>query len=323
MRTAAEVEREAVLAAERIGPHVRETWLEHSPHLSQAAGTEVYLKLENLQHTGSFKARGALNRVLALDRAARARGVVAASTGNHGAAVAWACRVAGCTGMVFVPENAAATKLAAIERYGLEIRTAGRDCVESEVAARAHAAACGMTYLSPYNDPLVVAGQGTIALELLRQRSPIDAVFASLGGGGLLSGIAGVFAVHSPSTRIVAVSPKRSNVMMQSVRAGEILELASEPTLADGSAGGIEPGAITFPLCRDLVHEYVAVSEPEIARALRRFINAHHQLIEGAAAAVLAGLLRYRDRLAGTVVVVLCGANLGTDTLAKVLKDEP
>lgn len=320
MTTAADVEREAVRAFERIGAYVRETHLEPSPVLSELTGADVALKLENTQHTGSFKARGALNTILSLDDAQRAAGLVAASTGNHGAAVAWALRVAGCAGMVFVPENAAATKLAAIKRLGAEIRYAGTDCVEAERAARAHADAHGMVYLSPYNDLRVIAGQGTIALELSRQLEDVDVVFASLGGGGLLSGIAGVLAVRSPATRVVAVSPENSKVMIESVRAGEILDLPSRATLSDGSAGGVEVGAITFPLVRDLVHDYVTVTEAEIAEWLRRFIDNHHMLIEGAAAAVIAGLVQRKDQLVGKrVVAVVCGANIGSETLAEVL----
>jgi threonine dehydratase len=219
-----------------------------------------------------------------------------------------------------VPENAVATKLAAIERSGVEVRFAGTDCVESERAARAHAETHGMVYLSPYNDLEVIAGQGTIAAELVRQLDDIDWVFASLGGGGLLSGIASVLAVRSPGTRVVGVSPENSKVMLESVRAGRILELPSLPTLSDGSAGGVEADAMTFPLVRELVRDYVAVSEVEIATQLRRFIDTHHMLIEGAAAAVLAGLVRRAETIAGKrVVAVICGANIGTETLAEVL----
>jgi threonine dehydratase len=320
VKTAADVDREVTRAEERVHAHVRETYVEPSPVLSELTGADVYLKLENLQHTGSFKARGALNKILALDDQERSRGVVAASTGNHGAAVAWALRVAGSTGMVFVPKNAAATKLAAIERFGAEIRYAGTDCVESERAARAHADAHGMCYLSPYNDPQVLAGQGTIAAELVRQLDDIDVVFASLGGGGLLSGLAGALALRSPATRVVGVSPENSKVMIESVRAGRILDLPSLPTLSDGSAGGVEADSVTFPLVRDLVHELVTVSEDEIAESLRGFIDGHHMLIEGAAAAVLAGLSRCAEQIAGKrVVAVMCGGNIGAETLAEVL----
>ncbi len=318
MTTAVEIDGEVTRAQARIAGLVRRTWLEPSPVLSELTGAGVHLKLENLQQTGSFKARGALNTILSLDGDERARGVVAASTGNHGAAVAWAARAAGCAATVFVPENAAATKLAAIERLGAAVERAGGDCVESERTAREVAGRDGRVYLSPYNDLRVVAGQGTIAAELLEQLGDIDVVFASLGGGGLLSGIGAVLAARSPSTRVVGVSPERSPVMIESVRAGEILDLPSQPTLSDGSAGGVEEGSITFPLVRDLVHDYVTVSEREIAEGMRFFIDNHHMLIEGAAAAVVAGLM-LRQVAGRRVVVVLCGGNIGTETLAAVL----
>lgn len=320
MTTAAEVEREVTRAEQRVRAHVRETYLERSPALSALTGADVHVKLENLQQTGSFKARGALNTILALDADERARGVVAASTGNHGAAVAWALDLTKCSGTVFVPENTVTTKLAAIERRGIEVRFVGTDCVESERAARAYAEKHGMCYLSPYNDLRVIAGQGTIAVELIRQLDDIDVVFASLGGGGLLSGLASTLAVRSPRTRVVGVSPENSRVMIESVRAGEILGLPSQPTLSDGSAGGVEAGSVTFPLVRDLVHEYVTVSETEIVRELRRFIDTHHLLVEGAAAAVLAGVVQSAEKIAGKrVVAVICGGNIGAQTLAEVL----
>jgi threonine dehydratase len=315
-----DVEAEVLRAEQRIRPHVRETWLEHSTHFSRLAGTTVAFKLENLQHTGSFKVRGAMNKLLSLSDEERERGVVAASTGNHGAAVAFCTRRLGTPGIVFVPRNASPNKVEAIGRYGAQVRVHGHDPAETEAHARAYAAGEGLVFISPYNDPLVVGGQGTIGVEIDRQAEAIDAVFASLGGGGLVSGIAGYLKSVRPGARIVACSPENSAVMIRSIEAGKILDLPSVPTLSDGTAGGVEPGAITFELCRTLVDDYVTVSEEEIKEALRLFLRSHGQLIEGAAAVAVASFLRSCERFGGkNVVIVLCGANIDPDVLKEVL----
>jgi len=313
---------ESVLAAERrIRGHVRETPVEDSPALGEPAGCRVYLKLENLQETGSFKLRGATNKLRGLGDRDRSRGVAAASTGNHGAAVACAARSLSCRAMIFVPENAVESKVEAIRRLGAEIVRHGDDCVAAEIAARAHAVDHGMVFVSPYNDPDVIAGQGTIARELERQiEGRIDAVFTSLGGGGLIAGVGGYLKAVNPDVRVVACSPENSRVMHESLRAGRILELASEPTLSDGTAGGVEPGAITFDLCHEIIDESIVVGEDEIRHALRLIIKRHHTLIEGAAAVAVAGFLAEKDRYRGqNVAIVLCGANIDSQTLKSVL----
>jgi threonine dehydratase len=315
-----DVVQEVLDAEQRIRPHIRETIVEHSPVLSERGGARVYAKLENLQHTGSFKVRGALNKVLSLTEERRARGVVTASTGNHGAAVAYSLGRLNESGMVFVPENADRSKVEAIKRLGAEVRYYGQDCAEAEVHARAYALEHGMVYVSPYNDPQVIGGQGTVGVELARQLEGIDAVYVALGGGGLISGIAGYLKSVQPGVQMIGCSPKNSQVMIQSVKAGQILDLPSLPTLSDGTAGGIEAGAITFDLCRTLVDDYLTVSEEEIAASLRLFIGAHHMLIEGAAAVAIAAYLKSCQRFAGqNVVIVICGANISLETLRQVL----
>ena len=312
---------EVLRAEERTRPYIRETILERS-FLGQPGGATVTCKLENLQHTGSFKARGAMNKLLSLTPEELARGVVTASTGNHGAAVARSANELGASGIVFVPEGASPSKLRAIARLGAEVRTHGTDCVQAESHARHYAAENGMTYVSPYNDPQVIGGQGTIGVELARQLDRIDAVYVSLGGGGLISGIAAYLKSVQPGVQIIGCSPENSQVMIQSVKAGRILDLASLPTLSDGTAGGIEAGAMTFDLCRDLVDEYVTVTENEIGASLRLFIDMHHMLIEGAAAVAIASYLKTRDRFAGTqsnVVIVICGGNISRETLRGIL----
>lgn len=311
-------------AEARIRPYIRETPLERSDSLSELGGANVYLKLENLQHTGSFKARGAMNTLLALSESEREQGVVAASTGNHGAAVARSAAEIDVPAVVFVPEDASPSKLRAITRFGAELRRHGDDSAVTEVYAREYARRHEMRYVSPYNDPFVVAGQGTIGIELARQLGRIDAVFVSLGGGGMISGIAGYLKSVQPEVRVVGCSPENSQVMIQSVQAGKILDLPSLPTLSDGTAGGVEEGAITFDLCRALVDEYVTVTEEDIAETLLTFIDTHHMLIEGAAAVAVASYVRLRERFSGrNVVIVLCGGNIGLDTLKAVLTPAP
>lgn len=311
---------EIAAAEARIRPYVRDTPLEESPALAGSSGARVFLKCENLQHTGSFKVRGALNKVLALSSAEVARGVVTASTGNHGAAVAYALRQIGATGTVFVPEGASPTKLAAIERQGGRIRFHGHDSSDTEVFARDFAGQTGATYISPYNDAQVIAGQGTIAVELLRQLDRIDGVFVALGGGGLIGGIAAHLKAQHPGARIIGCSPENSQVMIESVKAGRILDIPSLPTVSDGTAGGVEAGSITFDLVRDLVDEFSTVTESEIARAMCALMETHHMMIEGAAAVAIAAFGKQKAAWAGAnVVVVLCGANISLSTLKGLL----
>lgn len=308
------------LAAERISPYVRRTMVVKSDYLSGRGGSCVYNKLENLQYTGSFKVRGAMNKLLSLDPQTLARGVVAASTGNHGAAVAYGLERLSARGVVFVPENAVPAKLEIIERLGAEVRRFGLDPAETEVHAREYASKHGQTFISPYNDPEIVCGQGTIGVELERQLEGIDVVLASVGGGGLISGIAGYLKSVGPGVRIVGCSPENSQVMVKSIAAGKILDLPSLPTISDGTAGGLEPGAITFDLCRELVDEFVTVTEDEIKDSLRLFVRTERQLIEGAAAVTVASYLKTRDSYAGkNVVLIICGANISPETLKEIL----
>jgi threonine dehydratase len=307
-------------AIERIQPHVRETILEKSTYYSELAGAVVYFKCENLQHTGSFKARGAFNKILSLNEQERAKGIVTASTGNHGSACAYAMQQVGTSGIVFVPDTAIETKLAAIRRLGAEIRTFGTDSIDAEKHARAYAADHGMTYVPPYNDPYIVAGQGTIAVELLQQLPDMDVIFVSVGGGGLIGGIASYLKLVKPGVQVIGCSPENSQVMAQSVQAGELLDLPSLPTLSDGTAGGVEPGSITFPLCRDFVDHYISVTEEEIASSLREFMGAEHMLIEGSAAVPIAVFLKVADEFRHSrIAIVLCGANISLQTLKEIL----
>ncbi len=186
-----DIAKEVIAAGKRIRPYIRETLLEYSWYYSKLAEANVHFKLENLQHTGSFKLRGAMNKMLSLTRAQRERGVVTASTGNHGAAMAYGLGKLGAAGIVFVPKTASPGKVQAIERLGAEVQYYGDDTADTEAHARTFAEKKGLTYIPPYNDLQVIGGQGTIAVELVKELHKIDTVFTALGGGGLICGIAG------------------------------------------------------------------------------------------------------------------------------------
>lgn len=307
-------------ADERIRPHIRKTYLEASPAYSEKTGAEVYFKLENLQHTGSFKARGALSKILSLSAEERARGVVTASSGNHGAATSFAMAKVGCSGIVFLPENASPAKIDAIRRLGAEIKFHGTDSGKAELAAIDFATENNRTWVSPYNDPIVIGGQGTIGIELVQQIDRLDAVFVAIGGGGLISGIGSYLKSVWPDVKMIGVQPENSQVMIKSVEAGEVLDLPSTDTLSDGTAGGVEPGAITLPLVTDLVDQFITVTEDEIASELREYMSLHHHMIEGAAAAAIAGFTKTAGQWQGKkVAIIVCGANISLDTLKEVV----
>lgn len=306
---------DVLAAAERIKPLARATPLDYSLGLSHLTGTHVYLKLEHLQHTGSFKLRGAGNKILSLAPEQLRQGVVAASTGNHGLGVCYAARQVGTAATIYLPEDVAEAKLTMMKELGGQPVLIAGDCLAAELTARRAAEASGQVFISPYNDPEVIAGQGTIGLELAQQLAPIDVVFVAVGGGGLIAGIAAYLKAVSPHTRIVGCWPEGARAMYESLRAGRIIELSEAPTISESTAGGVEPSSITFPLCRQLIDEYVLVSEGEIGAALRLMAEQERWMIEGAAGVALAALLKERQRYAGqNVVVVLCGRNI---TLAK------
>jgi threonine dehydratase len=317
-----DVAAEVRAAEERARPYLLTTPVLPAVGLSAAVGSAVVLKCENLQHTGSFKARGAVSKVLSLTPADLERGVITASTGNHGAAVAYAGSIVGAAPIVVVPEGANPSKLAAIERLGGRIEVQGTDSVESELAARRAAADRGLTFVSPYNDPAIIGGQGTLGLELLEQIEDLSAVFVAVGGGGLSSGVAGIVREVSPATRIIGCSPANSAVMYHSLRAGEILEMHSEPTLSDGTAGGVEPEAITFDLLEALLDDFVIVEEEAIRDAFLELIEVEHLLVEGSAAMAYAAARAHAQPAQGTIAVILCGGNVGVDRLGAVLAGE-
>jgi threonine dehydratase len=300
----------------RIAPHILETPVSQAHWFD---GLEAHLKCEHLQHTGSFKLRGALNRLMTLDRAAAARGVIAASTGNHGQGIARAARVTDVSATVYVPESAEAVKIDPMRAMGVQVETVPGDGLAAEQAARAAAAADGRVFVSPYNDPDVIAGQGTIGLELFESLGALDAVFVSVGGGGLISGIAASLKSNCPGVRIVGCWPANAPAMARCLADGRIHEVEELPTISDGTAGGVEDGAITFEACQALVDEHVLVSEPEIFGAMRLLAEQERWIVEGSAGVALAGAMALRADYAGAkVAVVLCGRNIAYDKFLNV-----
>ena len=309
---------EVVAAEARIRPYARRTPLDAAIGLSDTA--RVFLKLENLQATGSFKLRGALNKLLTLDEAQRNEGIITASTGNHGLAVAHALQALGMRGSIYLPENASPQKVAMLGRYDVDLIFQGTDGVEAERRARRVSEQEGRVYVSPYNDPHVIAGQGTIAVEVLDELDGVDCVMASVGGGGLISGIGGYLKTAHPGVEIIGCLPMNSRVMYESIRAGHVVEMPSLPTLSDGTAGGIETDALTFDLCRTVVDDWVLVEEEAIGRAIKQIFDEHRLVVEGSAGVAVAAFHQIKARLAGkTVALVLCGGNIDIEKFKAVV----
>ena len=303
-----------------IRPEVLVTPLDRSSVLSAALGCEVLLKCDHLQPTGSFKLRGATNKIHLLGAEDRRRGVITASTGNHGQATARAGALAGVRVTVYVAGSATPVKRAAIQALGAELVVIEGSVVEAELTARRVADEQNKVYISPYNDIDVVAGQGTLGLELIEQAKDIDAVFIAVGGGGLIGGAGSALKALSSNTRVVGAWAENAPSLLSSLEQGEIVEVEEHPTLAEGAAGAVEPGSITFPICQQVIDERVAVNEAEIARAMRQIAETEHWMVEGAAGVAFAALTKVAKAYKGAkVAVVLCGRNIALETFLKAV----
>ncbi len=310
---------EVTEAAERIKPVVVETPVEHIAELSSETGAAVFFKLENMQQTGSFKLRGASNKILSLTPQEAVQGVIAASNGNHGLGVAAAAKRAGIASEVYVSSHVSPSKARRIEEYGARLHRAGDDPLEAELAARSAAIEQGRVFISPYNDMQVTAGQGTVAVELLRQLPAIDALFAAVGGGGLIGGIGAYMKAMSPKTEIVGCWPENSRVLLESIKAGRIVDSPEQPTLSESTAGGLEPGSVTLEVCASVIDRSALVSEQEILSAMRKIRALRGWTIEGAAAVAVAAFLKEAHNYQGKkVVVVICGANVSAEVLSRL-----
>jgi threonine dehydratase len=311
---------EVIKAYNRSKSYIRKTPLEHSPYLSNLIDGNVYLKLDNIQKTGSFKFRGAVSKMTSISATEKEKGVVTASTGNHGAACSLAMSLLGIDGKIVVPTIVHKNKVNNILNFGGKVEYHGDDCLIAEERAQEISKTTGATYISPYNDPAIICGQGTMGYEIDQDLKNIDSVFVSVGGGGLISGVGGYLKSVQKNVKMVAVSPKNSCVMYESIKAEKQLDLPSDPTLSDGTAGGVEMGSITFELCQRIVDEFILVTEDEIADGIRIGVEKHHQLIEGAAGAAIAGFMKQKDKFNGQrVVIVMCGGNISSEVLKSIL----
>ncbi len=305
------------ISLENIKHYIVKTPLTYSERLSNEINSNIFLKLENLQKTGSFKARGALNKILNINNS---KDVVAASSGNHGAAVSYALSKKNMNGTIYVPENVKKSKVKNIESYGSKVVKFGDDCLDAENEAIRVSKENNLTFVSPYNDLDIVSGQGTIAVEILNDNNEIDVVFITVGGGGLISGVGSYLKSINPSIKVIGCSPVNSSIMINSIEKGKIINTESKDTLSDGSAGGVEEGSITFDICKELIDDYCLVSEDEISLQIKNSLNIDKMLIEGSAAVAIASAIKMKSQLVDkNVVIVICGGNIGSDTLKKIL----
>ena len=312
--------REIYMARRRIARHVRETPLDGSVFLGDLSGGEVRLKLENQQLTGSFKVRGALNKMLKLPPKERARGVLTASAGNHAQGIGYAARILDVNATIVVPSNTPMIKREAIKRYGVRLIVHGDEYMEAETHARGLERDEGLVFASAYNDLDIVAGQGTIGLEIAESWPEIDVALVPVGGGGLISGIGCALKGINEKVKVIGVQSVASPVMYESIRKGHIVEMELDDSVAEGLHGGIEEGSVTFDLCRRYVDEIVLVQEETILEAMGRLLRYQHQVVEGAgavgAAAIMEDPTRFKDRRVG---VVVSGGNVEGDLLREAL----
>lgn len=312
-----------ILAAQRkLSGLIARTPLEYSFLLSQRAGCQVYLKLENWQKTGSFKVRGAINKVASLTEEEKARGLVTASAGNHALGVAYAARALGnVPTTVFVPVNAPTSKLKKLEEFECHVCLSGNSYDEAHHAAEDFERAHGATYVHAYDDPLTIAGQGTVGLEIMEDLPDAEAILVPVGGGGLIAGIALAAKAINPQVRIIGVQPEASPAAYLSLRDGRPYEeYDAAPTIADGLAGGF--GRLPFEIARNLIDEIVLVSEEETRAAVFTLLELAQLVVEGAGAVGIAALMAGKVNLAEReVVAVLSGANIDASLLFEIMSE--
>jgi len=299
-------------ASVRIRPDVIRTSLLRSDHLSRRLAADVFIKAEYEQPTGSFKIRGATNKLKSLTREEKDRGLVSASTGNHGLAVGRAAHLQGAAVTLFVPDSLSPDKRAKLlAAPGVSLEFVPASCEQAELKARQFGRDTSRVFISPYNDPDVILGQGTAGLEILEQLPHVQDVLVPVGGGGLIAGIAGYLKSVRPGIRVIGVEPVNSRFLAESLKAGRIVEVEESPSLADAVAGGLEPGSMTFPLCQRYIDDIITVEESLIAESLALLFEDHGRVVEGAGALALAGLLKDPGRFQGrSLALVASGGNI-------------
>ncbi len=307
-------------AQDRLQKRVRHTELIGSSHFSERLGYPVLLKCENLQKTGAFKLRGAMNFMTARDRSELARGVTAASAGNHAQGVAYAADLLGVPARIFMPESTPPQKVQATRDLGADVVLTGANFDESFAAAQADSIGAGTVFIHPFDDPLVMAGQGTIGLEILKDLPDVANIIVPIGGGGLLAGIAVAIKERAPRVRLIGVESAAAPCMYRAVHDNRISDVPLSVTIADGIAVK-KAGALTTPVIHHLVDELVLVEEEEIALAIVALLEKSKLLVEGAGAVTLAALLNNRIKsIRGKTVCLLSGGNIDVRTLAVVVE---
>jgi len=307
-------------ARERIGDAIHLSPCQLSHHLSERIGLPIYLKLENLQRTGSFKERGALNKLLTLTPEQRKRGVIAASAGNHAQGVAFHSTKLGIRSQIVMPEATPLVKVVSTRGFGAEVILHGANYDEACEEALRLCDEQGLTFIHPFDDPDVISGQGTIGLELLEQVPNLEAVVVPIGGGGLISGIACALKESNPKIRVIGVEPEKLPSMLRAREAGKPVTIAPQATIADGIAVR-RAGDVTLPLVSRYVDDIVTVDDEEIASAILMLLEQEKTLAEGAGAAALASLLQAKTNLNHRrTAVLVCGGNIDVTLLAKIIE---
>ncbi len=308
-------------AHKRIQPIITHTPVLESGAAGKIAGTQVYLKLENAQQTTSFKIRGAANKLLSLSDAERSKGVITTSSGNHGKAVAYVASRLGIRAVVGLGLHVPANKVRSIQGYGAEALVTGENWEETSEQVEKVRKERGLTYIDPFDDPQIIAGQGTLALEALQRYPQIDTIVTPLSGGGLAGGIALAAKSINPRIRVIGVSQQDGAAMYLSIRAGRVVDVTETPSLADALLGGIgQNNRYTFEICRALLDETVLVSEDEIAQAMAFMLEEHHQVVEGAGAVGVAALLNRRATFGSHTLVVVSGGSVDIALLMKIMQ---
>ncbi|RLG88711.1 MAG: threonine ammonia-lyase [Thermoprotei archaeon] len=312
--------KECVKAHEVISSYIHKTPLDRSATFSRMTGGIIYLKYENLQKTGAFKVRGALYKVYKIAQSSKSRGVIAASAGNHAQGVAYAASVFGLNSIIVMPETASISKIEATKSYGADVILYGKVYDEAYEKAKEIAEEKGYEFVHAFDDLDVIAGQGTIALEILKELSDIDVFIVQIGGGGLASGIATVIRkLRGSSVKIIGVEPENAPKMKMSIKAGKPVEIEAKPSLADGLVTK-KPGDITFRIISELVDDIVTVSEDEIAQAMYLLLERNKILAEGAGAAGLAALLSGKINVRGKkVVTIISGGNVDLTAIYRII----
>ena len=310
-------------AAQRIAGRIEPTPTVLSASLGAVAGVPVHLKLEHRQSTGSFKLRGATNAILQLSDAEKARGVVAASTGNHGRALAYAAKLGGVRAVICMSRLVPGNKVAEIERLGADVRILGNSQDDAQVEVERLVSEDGLVMLPPFDHPHIVAGQGTLGIELMQAVPDAATILVPLSGGGLAAGIAAAVKAINPATRVIGISMARGAAMKASLDAGRPVLVEELPTLADSLGGGVGlDNRVTFAMCRDLLDDVLLLGEAEIAAGIRHLYEQEREVVEGAGAVGVAAILAGKVPIDGPVVALVSGRNIDMALHRQIINSE-